>query len=82
MIDLDGMGNKAFGKSLNSAYLREDVKVPVPPITVQQQIIDECAKVDAEYEATRMSIEEYKQKIEELFSNLDVVKFGGGVQIK
>lgn len=82
LIDLDGMGNKAFGKSLNSAYLREDVKVPVPPITVQQQIIDECAKVDAEYEATRMSIEEYKQKIEELFSNLDVVKFGGGVQIK
>lgn len=79
LIDLERVGNKAFGKSLNSTYLREEVRIPVPPVPVQQQIIDECAKIDAEYETTRMSIETYKQKIEELFAELDVANRGGGI---
>ena len=73
LIDLEQIGNKAFGKSLNSTYLREDVKIPVPPLDVQQQVIDECAKIDAEYETVRMSFEVYKQKIEALFAKLEVV---------
>lgn len=71
LIDLERIGNKAFGKSLNSTYLREDVRIPVPPIYVQQQIIYECSQVDEEYEATRMSVEDYKQKSEALFAELD-----------
>ena len=78
LIDLERVGNKAFGKSLNSTYLKEEVKIPIPPKPVQQQIIDECAKVDKEYETTRMSIETYRQKIEDLFSELDVANRGGG----
>jgi len=77
LIDLERVGNKAFGKSLNSTYLREEVRIPVPPVPVQQQIIDECAKIDKEYETTRMSIEAYKQKIEDLFAELDVANRGG-----
>ena len=81
LIDLERVGNKAFGKSLNSTYLREEVKIPVPPASVQQQIIDECAKIDTEYEATRMSIEDYKQKIEDLFVELDIANRGGGYRL-
>ncbi len=77
LINLERVGNKAFGKSLNSAYLREEVKIPVPPIFVQRQIVDECAKIDAEYETTRMSIEDYTQKIKDLFAKLDVADRGG-----
>lgn len=77
LIDLERVGNKAFGKSLNSTYLREEVRIPVPPVPVQQQIIDECEKIDTEYETTRMSIEAYKQKIEGLFAELDVANRGG-----
>ena len=80
LIDLERVGNKAFGKSLNSIYLREEVRIPVPPVPVQQQIIDECTKIDVEYETTRMSIEAYKQKIEDLFAELDVAN--RGVQTK
>ncbi len=76
-IDFNGIIDKMGVPGLN----RENVygiKVPKPPISVQQQIIDECAKIDVEYEATRMSIEAYKQKIEDLFTELDITN--GGVQ--
>lgn len=77
LIDLESVGNKAFGKSLNSTYLREEVKIPVPPIPVQQQIIDECAKIDEEYNTTRMSIEDYRKKIEDLFNDLEIIAAEG-----
>lgn len=76
LINLENVGNKAFGKSLNSKYLREEVKIPVPPLEVQQQIIAECEAVDEEYEATRMSIETYRKKIEDLFNELDIANRG------
>ena len=47
-------------------------------MAVQQQIVDACAEIDAEYEATRMSVETYKRKIEELFAELDVIMSTGG----
>lgn len=81
LIDLESVGDKAFGKSLNSTYLKEEVKIPVPPIPVQQQIIDECAKVDVEYNTTRMSIEDYRKKIEDLFNDLEVIASEGGYKI-
>ena len=46
--------------------------VPVPPIDVQQQLIDECEKIDEEYNNTRMSIDTYKQKIEDIFAELEI----------
>ena len=81
LIDLESVGDKAFGKSLNSTYLKEEVKIPVPPIPVQQQIIDECAKVDVEYNTTRMSIEDYRKKIEDLFNDLEVIASEGGIRL-
>lgn len=54
-------------------------KIPLPPISIQQQIIDECEKIDAEYESTRMSIEEYRKKVEDLFNELDVISNRGGI---
>lgn len=64
LIDLENVGNKAFGKSLNSAYLNNEVKIPLPPSDIQQKIVSECETVDEEYNNSRKSIEEYKKKIE------------------
>ncbi len=50
--------------------------VPVPPIAVQQQIIEECAKIDEEYNTTRMSIDDYGKKIKDLFDKLEIVNGG------
>ena len=55
------------------AAFYEEMLIPVPPIPVQQQVIDECAKIDEEFNTTRMSIETYRQKIADLFAELDVV---------
>ena len=55
-----------------------DIPIPIPPIKVQQQIIDECAKIDEEYNTTRMSIENYRKKIEDLFNELEVIAAEGG----
>ena len=71
MIDLENVGNKAFGKSLNSAYLNNEVKIPLPPHDIQQQIVTECEKVDAEYANSRMTIEEYKKKIAETMAKIE-----------
>ena len=73
LIDLERVDNKAFGKSLNSTYLKEEVMIPVPPIAIQQHVIDECAKIDEEFNTTLMGIEDCKRKIEDLFAGLDDV---------
>lgn len=57
----------------------DDIKkfpIPLPPPKVQQKIVDECSKIDEEYNTTRMTIEEYRAKIEKLFADLDII--GGG----
>ncbi len=81
MIDLTSSGNKAFGKSLNSTYLNSEVKIPLPPPSIQQQIVKECETIDEEYNTSRMTIETYRQKIADIFNRLEVVnksKTGGG----
>lgn len=71
----------ASGHRRVPAAFYEEMLIPVPPIPVQQKVVDECAKIDDEYNTTRMSIETYRQKIEDLFAELDVVmSTGGGVQ--
>lgn len=74
MIDLENVGNKAFGKSLNSKYLREDIKIPLPPLDIQQKIVEECQKIDDEFNRTRMKIEEYRAKIANIFNDLEIIQ--------
>ena len=46
---------------------------------LQEKIVTECEKVDEEYNNSRMSIEDYKKKIGEVFERLDIIsKTGGG----
>ena len=81
-LNHSSVGNKAFGKSLNSNFLKNEVRIPFPPLGVQQQIVDECAKVDAEYETSRMAIEDYRKRISKIFTDLEVIaekSNGGGV---
>lgn len=56
------------------------IQIPFPPLDIQQQIITECEKIDEEYNTSRMSIDEYNEKIDQVFEGLEVVitKWGGG----
>ena len=77
MIDLENVDNNAFGQSLNSNYLKTELKIPLPPPTIQKRIITECEKIDREYESIRMSIDEYRRKIAQVFESLDVIAKAG-----
>lgn len=51
----------------------KDFPIPLPPINIQQQIVEECAKVDEEYENSRMEIEDYRARISKVFTDLEVI---------
>lgn len=48
-----------------------EVKIPLPPLDVQQQIVSECEKVDEEYKKGQKTINDSRVKIEECFVALD-----------
>ena len=75
---LEKMADGSSGQIELSIETIKRIKIPVPPIPVQQKVVDECAKIDEEYNTTRMSIETYRQKIADLFAELDVVMSTGG----
>lgn len=74
LINLENVGNKAFGKSLNSSYLKKEVKIPLPPLEVQKHIVKDCQKIDEEYENAKNTIENCKQKIESIMQNVQGVQ--------
>jgi len=64
MIDLENVGHKAFGKSLNSEYLNNEIKIPLPPKDVQQTIVEECCEVDQATDEAQKAITDTKATIE------------------
>ena len=49
---------------LNSTNLKE-IKIPLPPLQIQQQIVDECGAVDQETDQAQQTITTIEEKIEE-----------------
>lgn len=49
-------------------YLKT-IKVPLPPLEIQKNIVSECEKIDEEYEKAKRFIEEEKNKIRSLVDN-------------
>ena len=74
ILDLENVGNKAFGKSLNSKFLKENILIPVPPITIQRQIVKEVDKLDEQYWNSKIKIEKYRNEITNIFEKLDTQK--------
>lgn len=66
--------NTSTGSNINNLSSSiEYVKIPLPPLDIQQKIVDECNKVDDEYNNSRMAIGTYRQKIADIFANLEVI---------
>lgn len=51
-------------------------KIPLPPLDIQQEICKKCEEIDRLYENSRMKIEEYREKIAEIFNRLEIVRGG------
>ncbi len=68
-IDLS-TSNNAIGQSLNSKFLREELKIPLPPKDIQQIIVDECNAIDKKVEKASAEIENAKEKVKDLILNV------------
>ncbi len=78
-LELVGQNYK-FSRNYRASIDRiEEVSIPIPPLTIQQQIVAECQRIDDEYASTRMSINEYRGKISAMFDELEIIAQSTGV---
>ena len=47
--------------------------IPVPPPSIQEQVVKECEMIDKEYYSSRMSPEEYSGRITQVLRNMKVI---------
>lgn len=52
----------------------EKIMIPLPPLSVQEQIVSECEAVDAEYRKAKMNIQMARQEIFDKFKNINAKK--------
>ena len=74
-----------FSRSYRASTERiASVQLPIPPLNIQNKIVKECKAIDEEYNTSRMTVEEYRTKICDIFDNLQIVKkskWGGVIQL-
>lgn len=51
-------------------YVPDPGKKPKP---IQDQVVEACQEIDAEFSRRRMTIDEYREKIKEIFVKLRIV---------
>lgn len=81
LIDLS-TSNNAMGKSLNSTELKEVIKIPLPPLAIQEEIVAKCEAIDTAVESAKAKIETAKGEIEQIIlatsqSDYPIKKLGG-----
>ncbi|GMB96354.1 restriction endonuclease subunit S [Helicobacter sp. NHP22-001] len=66
-------------KNISKTFMM-GIKIPLPPLEVQEHIIAECAKIEKRYQEVRMGIEQYKALIQAVLEACGVcgAKNGGG----
>lgn len=74
VIGFDNIENMALGQSGQielSLDIIGNIKIPVPPIDVQKQIVEEIGKVDKSVSNSMLQINECETNIESLLSSLN-----------
>ncbi|HDZ5134542.1 TPA: restriction endonuclease subunit S [Campylobacter jejuni] len=57
------------------------LKIPLPPLEIQKQIVAECEKVEEQYNTIRMSIQEYQNLIKAILQKCGIIDDGGGYEL-
>ncbi len=69
-------GHNGLGFASISVGEIKEIKIPVPPLSVQRQIIEECEKVDEEYRAANETVNAHGQKLEDVLDTMTIWKSG------
>ncbi|EAL3176123.1 restriction endonuclease [Campylobacter coli] len=67
-------------KHLQKTELKS-LKIPLPPLEIQKQIVAECEKVEEQYNTIRMSVEEYQNLIKAILQKCGIIDDGGGYEL-
>ena len=73
-LNANSVGKKAFGKSLNSDYLKYNVKLPVPPKNIQEEFIAACKKIESKFRTVRMTETKYHSLLKDELYRLKILK--------
>lgn len=57
------------------------LKIPLPPLEIQKQIVAECEKIEERYNTIRMSIEEYQNLIKAILQKCGIIDDNGGGEL-
>lgn len=77
ILNLVGKTHK-FSRSYRASIDRvKGIRIPKPPIDIQEKIAKACETIEEEYRTSRMTMEDYRLKITQIFENLDVILGGG-----
>ena len=77
---LKGIQNQIFflqkGSAQPHVYPKDIELIPIPnvPKNIQLKVINECRILDEKYNTSRMTIENYRQKIADIFKSLQVAE--------
>jgi len=71
VINLNKSSFNSFGKSLNSKFLKNEVKIPLPPLDIQEKIVKECEAIDEINEKLRIENKELKEEIERIIKSVE-----------
>nr|WP_306808859.1 N-6 DNA methylase [Campylobacter helveticus] len=73
-LNLLQAGFKGIGlQNIAKKFIKEQVKIPLPPLEIQKQIVAECEKVEEQYNTVRMSIEKYQELIKAILVKCGIV---------
>lgn len=80
--------NEFLFKGITIKHLQKsefkNLKIPLPPLEIQKQIVAECEKVEEQYNTIRMSVEEYQKLIKAILIKCGICEDenllnGGGI---
>lgn len=71
------------GAAQPHVYPDDIAELLIPQIDekLMKKVVSECKKVDDEYNTSRMTIDEYRRKIAQVFENLQVITGGGKLKL-
>ncbi|ELJ8910357.1 restriction endonuclease subunit S, partial [Campylobacter coli] len=67
-------------KHLQKTELKS-LKIPLPPLEIQKQIVAECEKVEEQYNTLSLSIKEYQNLIKAMLQKCGIIDDGGGYEL-
>ncbi|MBJ6610088.1 MAG: restriction endonuclease subunit S [Candidatus Thiothrix moscowensis] len=70
--EIEQFKRNAYGSKFDAITTRtfNDIKIPVPPLEVQQQIVQECEAVDKESESSHLAVENAKNEIDSVIRSV------------